>query len=285
MLLTRIKTALVLLPVVLLALFGFPDWGWGLFCVVLIGTAAWEWARLSQLSGLAAQAFIAAVVLAMLVIVFSDVIVRSYFPILFPLAAACAIVALAFWVVVVPWWLGSQYRPARKWVGALAGAAVLIPTFMALVVLRLVNPWLLLSFAVIVWVADIAAYFAGKNFGRRKLAPAISPGKTVEGAVGGLVGVALFYFLWRWMATQYGLEWAGPLLDQGHLLLAVFLLLGVASIFGDLFESWIKRGAGMKDSSGLLPGHGGVLDRIDALTSTLPLAMAYMLFTGATGSK
>ena len=144
--------------------------------------------------------------------------------------------------------------------------------------LRDVGPWVLLTFAVIVWVADIAAYFAGKRFGRHKLAPAISPGKTVEGVIGGLCAVAVYFFLWRWLAAQLpggvGLD---LLQGQGMGLLAVFLLLALDSVMGDLFESWMKRGAGLKDSSNLLPGHGGVLDRIDALTATLPLASLYLI--------
>ena len=129
-------------------------------------------------------------------------------------------------------------------------------------------------------VADIAAYFCGKRFGKHKLAVAISPGKTIEGAVGGLVGVIVYFFLWLSLLanTYLGRQtWALDIRENLAALLAFFLLLAVLSIVGDLFESWMKRGAGMKDSSGLLPGHGGILDRIDALTSTLPLAGLYVL--------
>ncbi|MFZ4480249.1 MAG: phosphatidate cytidylyltransferase, partial [Rhodoferax sp.] len=139
----------------------------------------------------------------------------------------------------------------------------------------------LLSVLVLVWVADISAYFAGRAFGGRfshsKLAPSISPGKTWEGVWGGIAGVCLLAFFWQWadqslaaavpsLFTQLGMK-------SGALLLVGIFFLGAMSVVGDLFESLVKRSAGVKDSSGLLPGHGGVLDRVDALLPVLPLAM------------
>ena len=122
-------------------------------------------------------------------------------------------------------------------------------------------------------MADIAAYFAGKGFGKHKLAPSISPGKTWEGVAGGLAGVAIYGAILSWAAHRWELP-ITPIFGPygGVPAIAVMLVLAMLSVVGDLFESWTKRGAGMKDSSRLLPGHGGVLDRIDALTSTLPLA-------------
>jgi phosphatidate cytidylyltransferase len=157
---------------------------------------------------------------------------------------------------------------------------VIFPTWLALLHLRAVSPWLLLTFAAIIWIADIAAYFAGKKFGKHKLAPAISPGKTIEGVVGGIAGVVAYFFLWQVLVDNSfigGESWAYELRANTFALFALFVLLALISVVGDLFESWMKRGAGMKDSSNLLPGHGGILDRIDALTSTLPLAGLYML--------
>ena len=142
---------------------------------------------------------------------------------------------------------------------------------------RLVGLGFLLSVLLLVWMADIAAYFGGKVFGRRKLAPAISPGKTWEGAISGLLGVVLLAACWIWAdphgASLYARLWAlGPVLA---VLSLVFLV--AMSVVGDLAESLVKRSAGAKDSSQLLPGHGGVLDRVDALLPVLPLAM--MLIT------
>jgi phosphatidate cytidylyltransferase len=141
------------------------------------------------------------------------------------------------------------------------------------VVLRDTSPWLLLALAALVWVADIAAYFAGKRFGRHKLAPAVSPGKTWEGVYGALAGVVVYGALLAWVANTYQTPLTS-VFDNGASVVVIFAMLGLTavSVVGDLFESWMKRGAGLKDSSQLLPGHGGVLDRIDALTSSLPVA-------------
>jgi len=129
----------------------------------------------------------------------------------------------------------------------------------------------------LVWMADIAAYFSGRTWGRRKLAVAISPGKSWEGVWGGMVGVLLMAFAWVWVDTQWAMD-SPSLFTQLHargwpfmVLATVFLV--AMSVVGDLVESLVKRSAGMKDSSQLLPGHGGVLDRVDALLPTLPLAL------------
>ena len=280
MLLKRLITALVLLPVVLGALFWFPAWGWGLFAIVLMGAAASEWGRLSTLTANGAAYFLAGMLIAMSLLLMAyllpdgrPVFDRSIVPI-------GAYIALMFWAIAVPLWLRSQWR-APVQANALAGIAVLLPMFISLLVLRERSPWLLLTFAVIVWVADVAAYFAGKAFGKRKLAPAISPGKTIEGVIGGVVAVVAYFFVWRAVAQHWPSPWSAPWIAAGLSVLLIFVTLGLASVLGDLYESWIKRGAGMKDSGTLLPGHGGVMDRIDALTSALPLAMAYLVFSGA----
>jgi phosphatidate cytidylyltransferase len=127
------------------------------------------------------------------------------------------------------------------------------------------TPWALLVVMSVVWIADTAAYFAGKSFGRNKLAPQISPGKTWEGAFGAMAAVAVYYGVLLLLEPQQRYF-------NGIAGLGVFLLILVLSIEGDLFESWMKRQAGVKDSGQLLPGHGGILDRIDGLTATMPLA-------------
>jgi phosphatidate cytidylyltransferase len=154
---------------------------------------------------------------------------------------------------------------------------VLWATWVALCAAKMQGTNFLLSVLLLVWVADISAYFAGRAFGRRKLAPSISPGKSWEGVAGALIGVALVSQIWialdaqnpAWSPSLYTL-----LSQQGALTLLLGLLfLTVMSVVGDLVESLIKRSAGVKDSSALLPGHGGVLDRVDALLPTLPLAL------------
>jgi phosphatidate cytidylyltransferase len=144
---------------------------------------------------------------------------------------------------------------------------VLLPTWVALLYLHARGPAVLLGVMAVVWTADTAAYFAGRQFGRHKLAPAISPGKTWEGVAGALAALAIYAAVLSQQTTM-------PLLP---LFLMVAGLL-YSSVLGDLYESWIKRVAGMKDSGTLLPGHGGVLDRIDALTSTLPIATGMLMW-------
>jgi phosphatidate cytidylyltransferase len=159
------------------------------------------------------------------------------------------------------------------------GPLLLWLAWLALAQARTIGVNFLLSAMGVVWVADISAYFCGRAFGQRKLAISISPGKSWEGVYGGVAGVLLLSVLWIWIESQFNLDSASvfKLLQQrlgwGGLLL-VALLLTALSVVGDLFESLVKRAAGAKDSSRLLPGHGGVLDRVDALLPVLPAALA-----------
>ena len=281
MLKTRIITALVVLAIVLVALFAFPKWAWGIFTFIIVLTACWEWNRVASIGAPWGSVFL---ILSLLVsggILFAyanggvagiefDAIKRGAF-----------LLSLVFWIIVAPLWLARRWRPQSNFLRMLAGWLVILPTGIAFLSMRDISPWLLLSFAAIVWVADIAAYFAGRRFGRHKLALAISPGKTIEGAVGGIVGVIVYFFAWQSVMSHTAISnnmWVRELQSGGAILFGLFVLLGVLSVLGDLFESWMKRGAGLKDSSNLLPGHGGVLDRIDALTSTLPLAAFYLMW-------
>jgi phosphatidate cytidylyltransferase len=151
------------------------------------------------------------------------------------------------------------------------GAIVLLPTWLALVRLH-AQPKVLLALMAIVWISDIAAYLCGRRWGRHKLAPAISPGKTWEGVLGAVFAVTVYY------ACLAASGWSGFATVHGVVGCAIFLLLTALGIEGDLFESWVKRCAGVKDSGTLFPGHGGVLDRIDALTASMPVAA--LLMTG-----
>ena len=172
-----------------------------------------------------------------------------------------------FWLLVVPLWLLAKWNLEKLLVGLLAGWIVLLPACLALMQLRAIHPLLLLACMAAVWVADIAAYFCGRAFGRHKLAPMISPGKTWEGAIGAFIGVTLYGMIIAWAAERlFTKSISTPVLA------GILLILTAVSILGDLFESLVKRQAGVKDSGTILPGHGGVLDRIDSLTSSLPLA-------------
>jgi phosphatidate cytidylyltransferase len=173
-------------------------------------------------------------------------------------------VSLLFWCLIAPVWLARKWRIALPPFGVAVGFLLIVPTALALIMLRTISPLYLLVAMVVVWVADIAAYFVGRTIGRHKLAPGISPGKSWEGAVGGVAAVFAYGFA--------AVHFAGYELSAAAAVLLSVLLLGLAilSILGDLFESLAKRQIGVKDSGALLPGHGGLLDRIDSLTATLP---------------
>lgn len=272
MLKTRVITAVALVPVLLLALFWFPKWAWGAFTLVVVLAACWEWSRFCGFSERAGMVY--RLVTLMLAFAFFGLYLQTNAPSAMRITSqALFIAAGVFWLLVVPLWLFKTWRPKFPVLVGLAGWLVVFPTWAAFLLLHDISPLLLLTLMVIVFVADIGAYFAGRRFGKVKLAPAISPGKTWEGVVGGLIAVMAFFL--AWFAALRHLQdapWSKSLVDFGALLPLVFLLLAAVSVVGDLFESWMKRCAGMKDSSNLLPGHGGVLDRIDALTAALPIA-------------
>jgi len=273
MLKTRVITALVLLTLLLPSLFLLPQAQWALLLAAVVGVGAWEWGALlgwpegrRRLLGVAV-AIICAVVslLAPEVIGAGEVFAPAprWVLVVYGLAAM-------FWFVVIPLWLRAKWALGGGLIGLLVGALVLFPTWLALVQLRVLGPGVLLGLFAVVWVADIAAYFSGKAFGKHKLAPSISPGKTREGAVGAVVGVVAYGLAVR---AGFSLE----LLSLPFWLLALLLITAI-SIIGDLYESMLKRQAGIKDSSNVLPGHGGVLDRIDSLTSTMPIiALLWLL--------
>jgi phosphatidate cytidylyltransferase len=249
---TRLTTGVILLCGFLAALLWLPPMAWRAFVIAVIALAAWEWVGFStqyRRPRIVYTLLTAALGLAM------------------PALEAVPIYAASvlFWIIVVPPWLNKHWKPAQplSWI---AGWIVLLPAGLALMSLRADNPLILLAALAVVWLADSAAYFAGRAYGRRKLAPSVSPGKTWEGVAGAVVAVSL-----------YGIGLAAFLLpDCGtpcllRLLPALWAVLAL-SILGDLFESLQKRQAGIKDSGSILPGHGGMLDRIDAQLAALPAA-------------
>ena len=275
MLKTRVLTAIVILPVVLGLLFAGSDRAWTIFALVIALLAGWEWSRLCGFSAAATLAYQGIGVATGLALA----ALWQFDPARFSaVALAGYVVATGFWIVAVPLWLRLKLRPS-PWVLGFAGLAVIWPLWAALVELRAASPWVLLAITSIVWIADIAAYFAGRRFGRRKLAPAISPGKTWEGVAGALVAVLAYGILLDGLAYSR-VTVLSPFFGAagGAVAVLAMLALAVLSVLGDLFESWMKRGAGRKDSSSLLPGHGGVLDRVDALTSSLPVAALLVSF-------
>jgi phosphatidate cytidylyltransferase len=273
MLKTRVITALALLVVFLAALFGLPQPAWAVFAGALVVPAAWEWAKLMKLPAAGGRIYVLAVV-AVCAALFVSMQAggRSAVP------YAVYLVASLFWMIVVPLWLWRSWVPQSDGLAALTGIVVLVPTWLALVELHRLSASLLLLLMSVVWISDSAAYFAGRRFGRHKLAPAISPGKTWEGVAGAVMAVGLYSAVWS-LAGQAHFPQLFKSVRFGAFGMMLFLwLLTAIGIYGDLFESALKRRAGVKDSGALLPGHGGVLDRIDALTAVLPVAaLVYFL--------
>ena len=246
----RLGTAAVLLAILLAALFLLPRAGVVALMALIIGIGGVEWARLCGAGPAFAGFYAGGMVLLLAALFFVDPPTPAF------------VIASGFWIVAVPAWLYLGVKPAHRVLLLVAGFVALVPAALAMVVLEPLQALLLLAVA---WIADTAAYFAGRRWGRRKLAPAISPGKTWEGAAGGLIGAAAYamilsVFLAGLQATHMGV------------FLAAAALLVVVSIVGDLFESALKRQAGAKDSGTLLPGHGGMLDRIDSAAAVLPVA-------------
>lgn len=274
MLLPRILTALVLLAALLPALITGNAMPFLAITLIMIAAAGWEWGRLNGLTLVPALGIGGVVFLA------------------------CVMLWDTGWVGQVPawlWWLstgcwvlggalalkaGPQGWPRlSKSLRLLLGTFILVVAWLALASAKLRGLDFILSALCVVWMADIAAYAAGRLFGRRKLAPAISPGKSWEGVMGGMVGVLLLAVVWLNVevaifgqsTSVFAVLW-GRLGSLGFLVSLVFLCM--LSVMGDLVESLVKRAVGAKDSSALLPGHGGVLDRVDALLPVLPAVMA-----------
>ena len=265
----RVLTAMVLVPLLLASLFLLPGTGWQLLTCLPIAVAAGEWARLAGYQQSSRVVFIGFVLASCLAFV-AALSSTGFSAGAGGLSSLLLVVALMFWAIAAPIWLYRGWRVTQPLLLGAVGWIVLVPAWLAAVFLQR-SPWLLLAMLLVVWLADTAAYFAGRRFGRRKLAPQISPGKTWEGVIGAFIAVLIYG-----MVVSFVLQPSANAYDRLATMIFVSALT-VLSIVGDLFESWIKRGAGAKDSGSLLPGHGGVLDRIDGLTAALPFAALYFL--------
>lgn len=285
MLKQRVITAVVLLAMLLPALFYKTPSPFCALALLLIAAGAWEWGRLNGLSQIGSVA-LSAVCVLMCGLAWYGGLLEKPLPMLW--AAAGAV-----WVLAGGWLLRNGvvgWPRIPKTLRLLGGLIALWLAWLAVAQARVIGIHFLLSVLLLVWVADIFAYFAGRTFGGRfskgKLAPSISPGKSWEGVWGGMAGVVVLSLAWASLAGGLGDGFLQgqtlySRLVEHHgiaLMLLAVVFLAAMSVVGDLVESLIKRSAGVKDSSGLLPGHGGVLDRVDALLPTLPLAMMLATF-------
>lgn len=259
MLKTRIITAFVLIVGFLLVLFAASNMQWALLTLAATLAGVWEWSNLIKLSSKQMYVTMATAFVIGLLLIFAGVTPLAQYAgaLIFLLLASAAI----FWLVIAPVWLMTRRKINQQLVMAILGLLLLLATWISLTGLHSISPWLLLAILATVWIADTAAYFSGKRFGRHKLAAEISPGKTWEGVAGAIVAVSVYGFI----LCSY--------LHYSLWLMLGFWLIVVLSIMGDLFESLLKRQAGVKDSSQLLPGHGGILDRIDGLIPSLPIIL------------
>ncbi len=274
MLKQRVLTALVLIPLVVWGVLKLSTDMLGLILALFVVMGSWEWGRLIGLKSTAARISYSSLIVAMLALVYFSKL-------------KLAGIELAIFLLAAVWWLVGtrwvfRYRGATglagrdSLIGAFVGILVLVPTWLAMIHIHsfsAAGPYMLLFVMVLIWMADSGAYFAGRKFGKHKLAPNVSPGKTIEGVAGGLAAAGIFSIIG---AVNFDLPVLGIV---GFVILSLIVV--AFSIIGDLFESLFKRRVGLKDSGQLLPGHGGVLDRIDSLTAAAPIfALGLTLFEG-----
>lgn len=272
MLKQRIITALILAPLAVWGIFGLATPGFSWFIGAVVVLAAWEWANLSGWQAQWQRIAYGALVAGLLAL--SQGVTPEL--ILIP--------ALIWWLVafgLVISYPESAGLWRNSWVRALMGLLILIPTWNGLVILHqsvladsrgIAGVWVILYVFCVVWLADIGAYFAGRAWGRKKLAPKVSPGKSWAGVYGGLAAVTLLA-----LAVGLWLDWEGLRLLG---FIGLTLATAMVSVVGDLCESMVKRYRGLKDSSQLLPGHGGILDRVDSITAAVPVFTMLALWSG-----
>lgn len=254
---TRVITAAILAAALLVVVLALPPIATVVALTAAVLAGAWEWSAFLRAPGTAVRAFYVSVVAGLLPLVWQATATAAGRDIVM-------LIAVAWWVVALVWVMFAPRR-VTSWTAALAGILALVPAWLALMRLRLDLPrgaeWLLFAL-ILVWIADIGAFFFGRRYGRVRLAPFVSPGKTWEGVIGG-VAVSVPFAIWASVWFEVPLAAFLPLC----------VLVVAFSIVGDLTESLLKRFAGVKDSGRLFPGHGGVMDRIDSVTAAAPVLL------------
>lgn len=257
MLLPRILTALVLVSVIAVSLFAESTLGWQVLVTLFILVAWWEWINLANSRSLNLKTIIFTALLP----------VCAYGFYYFQIPVVAVVVMAVLWLVLLVATLQPKLqRAALLWSDIsklLIGIVVLAFAWSSLIWFKEQpqGPWWILGFLLIIWLADSGAYFAGRRFGKNKLAPSVSPGKTIEGMLGGLLLVVIYSVI---------LKLSLPIWLESYAVIPMAIIIAIVSVGGDLYESWLKRLGDIKDSGNILPGHGGVLDRIDSLIAALP---------------
>jgi len=270
MLKQRIITALFLLPIVFGSILLLPLELFALLWAGVMSIAAYEWLKLSGIT----NKFLLSVGLVVLNCLFALI---WFYP--SPNISAEWFILIA-WLLVIVSFTGDPVARLKKCsstsyslIGVVIGLIVIFPTWLAMMLLHEHNPWMVLHVFGIVWVADTGAYFSGRLFGKHKLAPAISPGKSWEGVWGALLAIVVYSVIvsFWWQTDEKHLQW---------LFVLICVVAAVASVAGDLLESMFKRAVGVKDSGQVLPGHGGVMDRLDSITAAAPVFAAGYYLAG-----
>lgn len=271
MLKQRLLTALILIPLVIAGTLYLPIVAVAIIFALLMLMGAWEWSGLCGIQSVSIRAFFVVLFVGMLWYLWQDLGSRTQLQ-------TIANTAAVFWLLATAWIMAPNLTQAKTrynaFVKLLAGLIVLVPAWYAFISIHASEqgPQWILYILFLIWIADSGAYFAGRAYGRHKLAPSVSPGKTWEGAAGGFALVLLYALSAPfWLPVAEG---------KGLILVLLSLLLVPVSIIGDLFESLMKRQSGIKDSGHILPGHGGVMDRFDSLTAVFPVFMWIALQVG-----
>lgn len=270
MLIQRVLTTCALGFLLTVLLYSSETWVWPLFVIVTGVLASEEWAAF-QWSGWKIKGAYAGLsgLLAGLILLSPDLHAIAFIPMLLGSAL--------FWMILVPVWLARQWTFQSHGLHAVTGWLVIVPTMLAVNELKMRGVAVLIISMAVIWISDVSAYFVGKSIGKTRLAPSISPGKTWEGVLGAISGVVCFGIVLRQLSI-FDSQLASVIHSAGWYWFPALMLLALLGIEGDLFESWLKRCAGVKDSGWILPGHGGVLDRIDALTAALPIAAGLLVW-------
>lgn len=283
MLKSRVITALILIPLVIAALFLLPPLPFAIMIIAVCMLAAWEWGQLAGLGAPAQRIMLAVLCGVGLAALYWSVYISPLPMLVNPIVAGFLLASLGWWclalLMVLFYPASAQFWHKSYLLRLIFGVLTIVPFFWGMLVLRqygfqensYTGAWWLLYVMFLVWGADSGAYAFGRLFGKHKLAPKVSPGKTLEGMIGGLATSALL----AWLFSLYI-----PLHISLNTLLICSVLAVLASVLGDLTESMFKREAGIKDSGHLIPGHGGVLDRIDSLTAAIPIfaCLVFLVF-------